>query len=203
MPREYQEWGIEIKDWASLTSITTTDSSPDSQTVSIQTRFMLPTVGCEADATSFVEDKREFIVTACDADDPAEAPEAAEPSSSGPDSRGRLQCGQGHYAAGPAALPATGKVVIEGGAMTAQGRRVRLRVPMRKWNAEQDWVAEKLEVVSEGYSGTYKGGRELPMSCGAEGGFSGEAAVDEAVAAGVQEVADALRTEDVGCAAFP
>lgn len=163
---------------------------------------MLPTVGCEADATSFVEDKREFDVMASEPADPAPPSETAAASSSGPGSTGRLQCGRVHYAAGPAALPRTGKVVLEGGAMVAPGKRVRLRVPLRKWNEEKNWVAEKLEVVSENYSSTYKGGRELPMSCGAEAGFSGEPAVAEAVVAGVQEAADAVESGHAWCAAL-
>lgn len=197
MPREYREWGIELKDWASLSSITSSSADNNSHIISIQTRFMLPTVGCEADATSFVEDQREFSLIG------SPTPQAAQPDVSSLAEIGLLQCGRMHYSAGPADLPNTGKVMIECGVMVAQGRRVRVRIPMRKWNAEAAWTVEKLEVINEEYSGPYKGGRELPMSCGAECGFSGDAAVPEEVARQMQAAADSMHTDHSWCGAVP
>lgn len=156
---------------------------------------MLPTVGCEADATSFVEDKREYITlgTVSESVPQAEPPEAQQ--------RTAVLHGTGtHYAAGPAYLPLTGKVLIECGALVAPGKRVRLRMPLRKWNEENEWVVEKLEVISEEYLGPYKGGRELPMSCGAEGGFSGDPAVPDETAATIQEAFAEWKSADTWCA---
>eukprot|EP00892_Ulva_mutabilis_P001451 jgi/Ulvmu1/11306/UM074_0021.1 len=190
VPREYQQWGIELKDWASLTSIAAPDPQDQSALLTIQTRFMLPTVGCEADATSFVEDKREYAIAGVKPEGSSATPSEATGST------GLIRSTVRQYAAGPAVLPATGKVVLECGALVAPGKRVRLRMPLRKYTEEKPWVAEKLEIISENYTGPYKGGRELPMSCGAECGFSGDDAVAEETAGELQQAADALESPD-------
>lgn len=50
--------------------------------------------------------------------------------------------------------------------------RARVRLHLNKWSKASPWSLQKIDLFRETYSGGYTGGRELPMSCGAEPGFS-------------------------------
>jgi hypothetical protein len=59
--------------------------------------------------------------------------------------------------------------------------RSQVRLHVNKWSESTPWTMQKIELFREQYSGPYTGGRELPMSCGAEPGFSKEqASADQA-----------------------
>lgn len=106
VPREYSEWGIEIKDWASVSSLNAKGEADPA--VLLLTKFMLPTVGCEADAASFVEDKRVYSSNGVQA-----AADAASFSHSGP--VGSLQTSRTveHFIGYPETLPESGKAVLD------------------------------------------------------------------------------------------
>jgi hypothetical protein len=58
----------------------------------------------------------------------------------------------------------------------------RIRFTFSRYVAEKPFVLQKAEVFDETYQGRFDGGRQLPMSCGAEKGLSQAERADEAAA---------------------
>ena len=106
VPREYAEWGIEIKDWASVSSLNV--KGEEDAALLLLTKFMLPTVGCEADASSFVEDKRVYSSNASQT-----SAAAASFSHSGPVGILHTSSTQEHFIGYPETLPDSGKAVLD------------------------------------------------------------------------------------------
>ena len=59
---------------------------------------------------------------------------------------------------------------------------VRLRFSFHRYLEEKPYRLRKVELFQETYQGPYDGGRQLPMSCGAEKGLSVEPALDQSAA---------------------
>jgi hypothetical protein len=57
---------------------------------------------------------------------------------------------------------------------------------------DKAYKLQKVEIFRETYCSEYKDGRELPMSCGPESGFSAEERVDEAALQQVLQAAAPL-----------
>jgi hypothetical protein len=55
-----------------------------------------------------------------------------------------------------------------------QAFRVRMRFFFARYLADKPFALKKVELFEETYQGSYTGGRELPISCGSERGFSVE-----------------------------
>lgn len=105
MPREYADWGIEIRDWATVSSMKV--SGEQTPELLLLTKFMLPTVGCEADAASFVDDKKVYIAgETASADD-------VEVSNGPPSGRLVLSSTKQHFIGHPRQLPTSGKAVLD------------------------------------------------------------------------------------------
>lgn len=59
---------------------------------------------------------------------------------------------------------------------------MRVRFVCARYLEDQPWRLRQVEVFRESYEGPYEGGRQLPMSCGAERGLSAAARADDASA---------------------
>jgi hypothetical protein len=108
VPPEYADWGIQISDWATVSSLNAHVDASNLVSVVHLTKFMLPTVGCEADAASFVEDKRLYVSKGG-----SEATAAAELKHNGPTGQLHLSSSCQHYIGCPGKLPESGKAVID------------------------------------------------------------------------------------------
>lgn len=106
VPREYADWDIQISDWATVSSLNA--KGDDSPAVLLLTKFMLPTVGCEADAASFVEDKRLYSSKAQHVADDVQAF-----SHSGPTGSLAMSSTHQHFIGYPERLPESGKAVLD------------------------------------------------------------------------------------------
>lgn len=132
-PQAYRDWGVELFDWQSQSSVLA-----DASGVSATCRRMMPTVGCEADAIAFTENAGQLFSTAL----------GAQPATVAPD---------GAYSAGPADIssPDLRKAAFEHclalPALDLQQQRMRLRVvqQLRRQAGCGAWQLDSVELHLE------------------------------------------------------
>lgn len=186
MPQAYRDWGVELFDWQSQSSVLA-----DASGVSATCRRMMPTVGCEADAIAFTQDAAQLFSAA-----PGAAPATVAPD--------------GAYSAGPADIsaPDLTKAGFEHclalPADEHQQQRMRLRVvqQLRRGAGAAAWRLDSVELHWERYDSPYRGKLELSGCGGGMKGFASSEALPAEALAGAWQVAGGLRyTLEPGTAA--
>jgi hypothetical protein len=153
VPDAYRDWGVQLFDWQSQCSCSAKDGS-----LIVTSRRMMPTVGCEADAVAFTEDRQAIFWGA--------ASEASLTEDGG-------------YNCGPAADAFTNRNEICSAAMEAciplfrdPKERVRIIHILKRFNGHSPWSVSAIEVHKERWDGPYSGKRELSGCGGGMNGFS-------------------------------
>jgi hypothetical protein len=166
VPQAFRDWGVELKDWQSQCSATT--SSTPKRLVSLLRRLM-PTVGCEADAIAFTEE-----ATSSSSSSAADSASAA--ASSGNDLL--LAEADGSYSIGPLValtgdstttrfhvehcfmLPVTSTSATSSSSSSTEKLRVKVVQKFRKnWAVQGAWKLDEIDLHREKYDGPYTGER--------------------------------------------
>lgn len=148
VPQEFNDWNVTLYDWQSQCSM-----QPQANGVKCLLKRIMPTVGCEADAQSFDEEKRQLF-------------ESSAPVTQ----QHQAVLSDGSYTT-TSSLDLSNEISIrfEHCLVTAQQRRIRLVQHVTAPSASDPWRLSSVEVHNEKYDAPYNGGASL-SGCG--GGMS-------------------------------
>lgn len=132
VPHEFADWGIIIQDWATVSSLKARNG--ENPALLLLTKFMLPTVGCEADAASFVEEKRLYSTQG---EQVAAADE--EFSHNGPTGKLQMNPAWEHFIGYPERLPSSGKALIDVSALLDPESRCDAQLLENGTDAAHSW----------------------------------------------------------------
>ena len=148
VPQEFNDWNVTLYDWQSQCSM-----QPQTTGIKCLLKRIMPTVGCEADAQSFSEEKRQLF------------------ESSAPMKQGHQAIlNNGSYTTTSSLnLSSETSIRFEHCLVTAEQRRIRLIQHVTAPSASDPWILSSVEVHNEKYDAPYNGGASL-SGCG--GGMS-------------------------------
>ena len=146
VPKEFRDWDVTLYDWQSQCSM-----QPLSTGIKCLLKRLMPTVGCEADAQSFEEDKRQLLGSSKAATQHAILSNGSYTTASSLDLSGQTSLRFEHCL------------------VTVQQRRIRVVQHVKASGTSDSWQLSTVEVHNEKYDAPYNGGAEL-SGCG--GGMS-------------------------------
>lgn len=170
VPQAFRDWGVELKDWQSQCSATT--SSNPKQLVSVLRRLM-PTVGCEADAIAFTEEATTTSSSSSSTADPADSDNKAASSNN----ILLVAEADGSYSIGPLVasagdsrfqvehcfmLPVTGSTsgTSNSSNSSSSNNKVRVKVVQkfrRNWALQGAYKLDEIDLHREKYDGPFTG----------------------------------------------
>lgn len=148
VPQEFTDWNVTLYDWQSQCSM-----QPQAKGIKCLLKRLMPTVGCEADAQSFNEDRRQLF-------------DSTAPMTEGH----QAVLSNGSYTT-TSSLNLTSQTSLrfEHCLATAEQRRIRLVQHVTASSPSGPWKLSSVEVHNEKYDAPYNGGASL-SGCG--GGMS-------------------------------
>ncbi|KAK9823574.1 hypothetical protein WJX72_003936 [[Myrmecia] bisecta] len=164
VPQAFREWGVELYDWQSQCSMLASDSG-----LQYTLRRMMPSVGCEADATAFTEEAQHSLKTATE--------QTGEAKTIMPN---------GSYSIGPRRLEGTAR--IESCLFTAEKQRIRMIHLLKQRPQSQDWALDSLELHHERWDSPHTGRQELAGCGGGMPAFANKARVTAEQVSGAWKV---------------
>ena len=148
VPQEFNDWNVTLYDWQSQCSM-----QPQATGIKCLLKRIMPTVGCEADAQSFSEEKRQLF-------------ESSTPLTEGH----QAVLSDGSYTTtSNLNLSSETSIRFEHCLVTAEQRRIRIVQHVTAPSASDPWKLSSVEVHNEKYDAPYNGGASL-SGCG--GGMS-------------------------------
>ena len=148
VPKEFSDWDVILYDWQSQCSM-----QPQAKGIKCLLKRIMPTVGCEADAQCFNEDKRQLF----------------ESRTSSADGHQAVSDDGSYTTASSMNLSDQTSMRFEHCLVTSGERRVRIVQHVTAATASGPWRLSSIELHNEKYDGSYNGGAEL-SGCG--GGMS-------------------------------
>lgn len=157
VPQEFTDWNVTLYDWQSQCSM-----QPQATGIKCLLKRLMPTVGCEADAQSFNEDKRQLF-------------ESTTPMTEGH----QAVLSNGSYTT-TSSLQLTNQTSLrfEHCLATAEQRRIRLVQHVTASSASGPWKLSTVEVHNEKYDAPYNGGASLSGCGGGMSNFAESAKLD-------------------------
>ncbi|KAL3139536.1 hypothetical protein ABBQ38_003859 [Trebouxia sp. C0009 RCD-2024] len=157
VPKEFTDWNVTLYDWQSQCSM-----QPQATGMKCLLKRLMPTVGCEADAQSFNEDKRKLF-------------ESTTPMTE--DHQAVLSNGS-YTTTSSLQLTSQTSIRFEHCLVTAEQRRVRLVQHVAASSASGAWTLSTVEVHNEKYDAPYNGGASLSGCGGGMSNFAESAKLD-------------------------
>uniref|UniRef100_A0A7S0WYN7 Uncharacterized protein n=1 Tax=Chlamydomonas leiostraca TaxID=1034604 RepID=A0A7S0WYN7_9CHLO len=176
VPDAYRQWGVELYDWQTVVSSRALPEQPGQ--LELVCRRMMPTVGCEADAVAFTEERSGGAASS----------NGAAAATAAPALRLVVTEADGSYIAAPASLPSEGNAAVEvcmvrGASGEGKAQRVRVVHQLRRNWQSMEWMLAGVDVHNERCDGPYRGLVEL---CGCGGGMSPFGTTDRVAASQVE-----------------
>lgn len=157
VPQEFTDWNVTLYDWQSQCSM-----QPQASGIKCLLKRIMPTVGCEADAQSFNEEKRQLF-------------ESSTPLTEGH----QAVLSNGSYtSASSLNLSSETSVRFEHCLITAEQRRIRVVQHVTASSALEPWQLASVEVHNEKYDAPYNGGASLSGCGGGMSNFAETAKLD-------------------------
>ena len=148
VPKEFSDWDVTLYDWQSQCSM-----QPQAKGIKCLLKRIMPTVGCEADAQCFNEDKRQLF----------------ESRTSSADGHQPVLDDGSYTTASSLNLADQTSMRFEHCLIISEERRMRVVQHVTAATASDPWKLSSIELHNEKYDRSYNGGAEL-SGCG--GGMS-------------------------------
>ena len=157
MPKEYSDWDVTLYDWQSQCSM-----QPQSSGIKCLLKRILPTVGCEADAQTFNEEKRQLFETSNGSTQHAILDNGSYTTASAQDLNGQTSLRAEHCL------------------VTAEKKRIRLVQHLKAAEPSGSWQLQSVEMHHEYHDGPYNGGASLSGCGGGMSNFAESPRLEEA-----------------------
>lgn len=172
VPQEFNDWNVTLYDWQSQCSM-----QPQATGIKCLLKRIMPTVGCEADAQSFNEEKRQLF-------------ESGAPLMEGQQA---ILSNGSYTAASSLDISSETSIRFEHCLVTAEQRRVRVVQHVTAPSASDPWELSSVEVHNEKYDAPYNGGASLSGCGGGMSNFAEGARLD------TQQLQHARQTKSGRC----
>lgn len=172
VPQEFNDWNVTLYDWQSQCSM-----QPQAAGIKCLLKRIMPTVGCEADAQSFNEEKRQLF-------------ESSEPLAEGQQA---ILSNGSYTTASSLDISRETSIRFEHCLVTAEQRRVRVVQYVTAPSASDPWTLSSVEVHNEKYDAPYNGGASLSGCGGGMSNFAEGARLDS------QQLQHAWQTKSGRC----
>ena len=172
VPQEFNDWNVTLYDWQSQCSM-----QPQATGIKCLLKRIMPTVGCEADAQSFDEEKRQLF-------------ESSAPLAEG--QQAILSSGS-YTTASSLDISNETSIRFEHCLVTAEQRRIRVVQYVTAPSASDAWTLATVEVHNEKYDAPYNGGASLSGCGGGMSNFAEGARLD------TQQLQHARQTKSGRC----